>query len=154
MDAGKVFGAPLADAAALALDAGLKHQPLGPALYHKPCHDSLQGKGLKVISQAGGQARDTAHCCGEAGTLALSRPDIGVQLQDRKEAALKEALAEAPERKTLLTNCPACLQGLGRQERLGVKVSHLAVALAEAAGGVAWKKDLMRMASKAELVTF
>jgi len=48
---------------------------------------------------------------------------------------LKEALAEAPERKTLLTNCPACLQGLGRQERLGVKVTHLAVALAEASGG-------------------
>ena len=154
MDAGKVFSAPLADAAALALEAGIRHQPLGPTLYHKPCHDSLQGKGLKVIAQAGGQVRDTAHCCGEAGTLALSRPDIGVQLQDRKEAALKEALAEAPERKTLLTNCPACLQGLGRQERLGVKVTHLAVALAEAAGGVAWKKDLVRMASKAELVTF
>jgi len=33
-------------------------------------------------------------------------------------------------------------------------VTHLAVALAEAAGGVAWQKDLVRMASKAELVTF
>jgi FAD/FMN-containing dehydrogenase/Fe-S oxidoreductase len=154
LEAGKIFNAPLADAAALALEAGLKHQPLGPALYHKPCHDSLQGQGLKVIAQAGGQPRDTAHCCGEAGTLALSRPDISNQLQDRKEAELKQALAEAPERKTLLTNCPACLQGLGRQERLGVKVTHLAVALAEAAGGVAWQKDLVRMASKAELVTF
>jgi len=154
MDAGKIFSAPLSDAAALALEAGLKHQPLGPALYHKPCHDSLQGKGLMVIEKAGGQPRDTAHCCGEAGTLALSRPDISVQLQDRKEGALKAALAEMPQRKTLLTNCPACLQGLGRQERLGVKVTHLAVALAEAAGGVAWHKDLARLASKAELVTF
>jgi FAD/FMN-containing dehydrogenase/Fe-S oxidoreductase len=154
MEAGKIFSAPLADAAALALETGLKHQPLGPALYHKPCHDSLQGKGLKAIEKAGGQPRDTAHCCGEAGTLALSRPDISTQLQDRKEESLREALKEAPERKTLLTNCPACLQGLGRQERLGVKVTHLAVALAEAAGGVAWKKDLVRMASKAELVTF
>jgi len=50
MEAGKIFDAPLADAAAFALDAGLKHRPLGPALYHKPCHDSLQGKGLKVIA--------------------------------------------------------------------------------------------------------
>jgi len=84
----------------------------------------------------------------------LSRPDISTQLQDRKEQSLREALKEAPERKTLLTNCPACLQGLGRQGRLGVKVTHLAVALAEASGGVAWQKDLVKMARVAELVTF
>jgi D-lactate dehydrogenase (cytochrome) len=154
MEVGKVFGAPVMDVGAVALEAGLRPAALGEVLYHKPCHDSLNGQALNVISRAGGKARSVPHCCGEAGTLALSRPDISDAMFDRKECALKDALAENPRRKKLLTNCPSCIQGLGRQERLGVHVSHLSVALAEAAGGPEWPRELQRMTEKAEIVTF
>jgi len=154
MEAGKVFGAPVMDAAAVALEAGLRPSPLGEVLYHKPCHDSLNGQALKVIARAGGKAQSVPHCCGEAGTLALSRPDISDGMFDRKECALQAALAENPRRKQLLTNCPSCLQGLGRQERLGVRVRHLSVALAEASGGPEWARELQGMTRKAEIVTF
>jgi Fe-S oxidoreductase len=86
--------------------------------------------------------------------LALSRPDISDGMFDRKECALQAALAENPRRKQLLTNCPSCLQGLGRQERLGVRVRHLSVALAEASGGPEWARELQGMTRKAEIVTF
>jgi len=53
----------------------------------------------------------------------------------------------------LLTNCPACLQGLGRQERLPITVQHIAVRLAEAIARD-WKADLQTLAARAEAVTF
>jgi len=157
--ASAVFNAPLRDAAGWALEQGLKHEPLGESLYHKPCHDSLKGQALQVIEKAGGHSTDVPACCGEAGTLALSRPDIGGKLFDRKEEEIKQVLAELPKDKqgkgpmTMLTNCPACIQGLGRQEKLGIKVQHLAVALAEKAEPE-WKRELKAWAQQAEVVTF
>jgi D-lactate dehydrogenase (cytochrome) len=151
-----IFGAPLADAAAWALDQGLKHEPLGEAFYHRPCHDSLKGKGMQLLAAAGGRAVDVPACCGEAGTLALSRPDIGNKLFDRKEVELRAALELRPPdapKAVLLTNCPACLQGLGRQEKLGIKVEHLAVRLAQSVDED-WEAKLAQLARGAEAVTF
>jgi FAD/FMN-containing dehydrogenase/Fe-S oxidoreductase len=159
LGAAAVFQAPLKDAAGWALEQGLKHEPLGPSLYHKPCHDSLKGQALKVIEKAGGSTQDVPACCGEAGTLALSRPDIGGKLFDRKEFEIKQVMAQLPKEAQgqgpipMLTNCPACLQGLGRQEKLGIKVQHLAVAIAEKAEPQ-WKRELKAWAQKAEVVTF
>ncbi len=153
--AATVFNAPLKDAAGWALaQKKLKHEPIGEALYHTPCHDSLKGKGVETINAAGGDATDVPACCGEAGTLALSRPDIGGKLFDRKEGEVRKAL-EAKGKPdggmVMITNCPACLQGLGRQERLGIKVEHLSVTLA---GKVdqAWKRELKEWADRAEVV--
>jgi FAD/FMN-containing dehydrogenase/Fe-S oxidoreductase len=154
MEAAKIFGAPVTDAAAFALDAGLKPAALGEVLYHKPCHDSLNGRATDVIARAGGAAQSVPHCCGEAGTLAMSRPDISKEMFDRKESALRDALTQNPARTRMLTNCPSCLQGLRRQEALGVTVSHVAVALAEATGGKNWEKELDRMTRDTEVVTF
>ena len=154
--AGAIFGAPLADAAAWALAHGLTVAPLGEVLYHKPCHDSLKGQGVSVLKTAGARVRDVPACCGEAGTLALSRPDIADKLVDRKEQELAAALRERPgdaSAPALLTNCPACLQGLGRQQRLGVKVQHIAVRCAEAVSRD-WKAELKALAHQAEAVTF
>jgi len=154
--AGAIFGAPLADASAWALEQGLRHAPLGAALYHRPCHDSLKGRGLQVLAAAGAEARDVPACCGEAGTLALSRPDIGMKLFDRKEAELREALGGLPgggRGTVLLTNCPACLQGLGRQQKLGIRVEHLALRLAESVDGQ-WETKLSGLLRGAEAVTF
>lgn len=154
--AGDIFGAPLADSVAWALSQGLAVPPLGSVLYHKPCHDSLKGHAASVLKTAGAEVRDVPACCGEAGTLALSRPDIAGKLFDRKEQELAAALADRPagaQPPVLVTNCPACLQGLGRQERLGITVRHLAVSMA-AATNVGWKADLKALAAKAEAVTF
>jgi len=154
--AGVIFGAPVEDAAAWAVAQGFVVPPLGEALYHQPCHDSLKGRGLSVLRQAGAQVRHVPACCGEAGTLALSRPDIAAKLFDRKEQVLTAALSERPAsagQTTLLTNCPACLQGLGRQACRGLKVQHLAVRLAEATSPD-WKTELRSHVAGAEVVTF
>ncbi|HUX40129.1 MAG TPA: DUF3683 domain-containing protein [Rectinemataceae bacterium] len=155
MDVRRVFGAPLKDVSAWALEEGLElGQGLGNVMYHKPCHDSLDGEGGKLIAAAKGVATSIPHCCGEAGTLALSRPDISVHLHDRKAEAIAAARRKKPELKTLIANCPSCIQGLGRHEGQDLEVKHLAVALAEAAGGTAWESELEGMLAEAEVVTF
>jgi Fe-S oxidoreductase len=46
-------------------------------LYHAPCHDSLGGQAAEVVARLVRiRAESVPHCCSEAGTLALSRPDI------------------------------------------------------------------------------
>jgi len=67
-----------------------------------------------LLAQAGAQVESVPHCCSEAGTLALSRPDIAYKMLSRKKAAL-ESVADADNPTPFVTNCPSCLQGLGRQ---------------------------------------
>ena len=63
-------------------------------------------------------------CCGESGTLGVTRPDISTQVRFRKEeelrqgeAALREAgTVAAGENVKILTSCPSCLQGRKRFE--------------------------------------
>jgi hypothetical protein len=53
----------------------------------------------------------------------------------------------------ILTNCPSCLQGLGRLNR--VTPVHLAEALARIMGGDDWNtRDLLESAASVEKVTF
>jgi Fe-S oxidoreductase len=66
-------------------------------------------------------------CCGESGTLGVSRPDISTQIRFRKEEELKKdeaalraltagigGAAPANSNIKILTSCPSCLQGLTR----------------------------------------
>jgi Fe-S oxidoreductase len=61
-------------------------------------------------------------CCGESGTLGVTRPDIATQVRFRKEeelkrdeAALRATGSVAPSGPVkILTSCPSCLQGLMR----------------------------------------
>ena len=69
-------------------------------------------------------------CCGESGTLGVTRPDISTQVRFRKEAelqqgeaALRSLMAQTPglshaaqANVKILTSCPSCLQGLKRFE--------------------------------------
>ncbi|MCW8819609.1 MAG: (Fe-S)-binding protein, partial [Ignavibacteriaceae bacterium] len=93
------------------------------------------------------------HCCSEAGTLALSRPDITDSMLQRKRAALLDAKEETGEG-VILTNCPSCVQGLGRNRELGVEPRHIAVAIAEKLSGKEWKKRFKEEAAKASGVRF
>ncbi len=124
-------------------------------LYHAPCHDSLDGQATKVLTALGGfgSVQPVPHCCSEAGTLSLSRPDITDSMLHRKREALREVIPDA-QKATVLTNCPACVQGLGRARDLGVEPLHIAVALAEKLSGHHWKTQFLAQAMRATAITF
>jgi Fe-S oxidoreductase len=157
MDAGKLFGGRLVDVAAYAAEQGLRLPANGAegVLYHAPCHDSLEGRAGEVLVKLGGFGEVSAvpHCCSEAGTLALSRPDITDAMLHRKRGALEEAMA-GRRGVTVLTNCPSCVQGLGRNRPIGVEPKHLAVALAERMSGERWIEAFRALAGKAHAVHF
>jgi Fe-S oxidoreductase len=156
MEVEKLFDAPLWDVTRYAAEKGLSlRTDASECLYHAPCHDSLEGKAAATLEQIGGiRLRAVPHCCSEAGTLALSRPDIGDAMLHRKTQALKEALTERGANAPLLTNCPSCLQGLGRNVALGVKPKHIVVELAERLSGPNWRASFRVKAAKAAPIRF
>jgi FAD/FMN-containing dehydrogenase/Fe-S oxidoreductase len=153
-DTAKLFGR-IADVSGYLLERGLRVEGGGSFLYHAPCHDSLDGKAENVLKEFGGfgTIRAVPHCCSEAGTLSLSRPDITDSMLHRKREALAEAIGEH-RRATVLTNCPACVQGLGRSRDVGADAMHIAVALAEKRSGEGWKEEFAAQAARATVVAF
>jgi Fe-S oxidoreductase len=96
----------------------------GGYLYHDPCHSpmKLQEPMKTVKALVGNSVIKSDRCCGESGTLGVTRPDISTQVRFRKEeeirkgeAALREQLPAQANVK-ILTSCPSCLQGLKRYE--------------------------------------
>jgi Fe-S oxidoreductase len=156
MGAEQLFGGRLVDVARYAAEKGLKVEGTGDYLYHAPCHDSLDGQADQVLVQLGGfgSVEAVPHCCSEAGTLALSRPDITDKMLHRKQDALTEVLHGKPGGATILTNCPSCVQGLGRNSPLGVEPLHVAVALAEKLSGPNWFEAFRRQAERAHAIQF
>ena len=96
----------------------------GGYLYHDPCHTpmKLQDPMKTVKALVGDNVLKNDRCCGESGTLGVTRPDISTQIRFRKEEELKKGEAElrdagkvAPQGNVkILTSCPSCLQGLSR----------------------------------------
>jgi FAD/FMN-containing dehydrogenase/Fe-S oxidoreductase len=93
-------------------------------LYHDPCHSpmKLQEPMKTVKALLGDNVLKNDRCCGESGTLGVTRPDISTQIRFRKEEELQKgeaalrasgAVAAAGPVK-ILTSCPSCLQGLSR----------------------------------------
>jgi FAD/FMN-containing dehydrogenase/Fe-S oxidoreductase len=107
-------------------------QAAGGYLYHDPCHSPMKLRDpMKTVKALVGEnVRKSERCCGESGTLGVTRPDIATQIRFRKEeelrrdeAALREMMTSAaggagtvPAKGNLkiLTSCPSCLQGLSR----------------------------------------
>jgi FAD/FMN-containing dehydrogenase/Fe-S oxidoreductase len=153
-DTAKLFGR-VVDVAAYLLERGLQLKGDGKFLYHAPCHDSLDGRAEKVLRELGGfgTVQAVPHCCSEAGTLSLSRPDITDAMLHRKREAFVEAIGKG-QKATVLTNCPSCMQGLGRSRQVGVEAQHIAVALAEKLSGAEWKEQFTAQAARATAVAF
>ncbi|GAB6039823.1 DUF3683 domain-containing protein [Endothiovibrio diazotrophicus] len=117
-------------------------------LYHDPCHTPMKAHNPLSVVQTltGGETRQTERCCGEAGTFAVSRPDIASQVRHRKSReiangihALHGEAEEMPEVK-LLTTCPACLQGLSRyREESGLTPDYVVIELAKRLMGEEWQ---------------
>jgi FAD/FMN-containing dehydrogenase/Fe-S oxidoreductase len=156
MEAGKLFGGRIVDVLAYAAERGLALEGGGEFLYHAPCHDSLEGQAGALLAKIGGfgHVEPVPHCCSEAGTLALSRPDITDAMLHRKRAALEEVREARPSATTILTNCPSCVGGLGRNRALGVEPQHLAVALAERMSGPGWRDAFLIQAARAHAIHF
>jgi FAD/FMN-containing dehydrogenase/Fe-S oxidoreductase len=99
-------------------------QPGAAYLYHDPCHSpmKLQEPMKTVRALLGDNVLKNERCCGESGTLGVTRPDISTQVRFRKEEELRKGEAElrdagvvgATENVKILTSCPSCLQGLSR----------------------------------------
>jgi Fe-S oxidoreductase len=123
-------------------DAGVEY------LYHDPCHSPIKtADPLQVTSQLVGKpVRLSDRCCGEAGTFAVSRPDIATQVRFRKQEELEQGMADAralnPESKVkVLTSCPACLQGLWRYRNdVDVEPDYIVTELAGRILGEDWQK--------------
>ena len=100
-------------------------------LYHDPCHSpmKLQDPMKTVKALVGDAVLKNERCCGESGTLGVTRPDISTQIRFRKEEELRKGEADlraltattagdpAPKANVkILTSCPSCLQGLSRYQ--------------------------------------
>ncbi len=95
----------------------------GAYLYHDPCHSPMkQQDPMKTVKAlVGAQVIKSERCCGESGTLGVTRPDIATQIRFRKEAELRlnetslaQMSGQSPGSVKVLTSCPSCLQGLSR----------------------------------------
>ncbi len=95
----------------------------GAYLYHDPCHSPMkQQDPMKTVKALVGETvLKSERCCGESGTLGVTRPDISTQVRFRKEQELRkgeqdlrELSGQAQGNLKILTSCPSCLQGLSR----------------------------------------
>ncbi len=115
-------------------------------LYHDPCHTPIKrDQPVNTVGGVMGRAVTRSdRCCGEAGTLGVSRPDIANQLRFRKLEELQQGLRDlgAPAQPVkLLTTCPACTQGLHRyQEETGLRISYPVQELAQQRLGAGWQQ--------------
>jgi len=119
-------------------------------IMHDPCHSPIKGHApIKIASSLMSQPIElTERCCGEAGTLATTRPDIALQLHARKleeiEISIDKINAIKPTKTATkcLTTCPACVQGLSRyEEETGVATDYIVVEMAEQIYGKDWLKQ-------------
>ena len=120
-------------------------------VYHDPCHTPIKNYDpTKLTSDLMGQnVMLSDRCCGEAGTFAVSRPDIASQLRFKKEESLVEAsqllTAGEPVKKgnvKILTNCPACQQGLSRYaDDTGMDTDYIVVEMMKHLHGEKWQNE-------------
>ena len=124
-------------------------------LYHDPCHTPIKTMSpVKLASSLLGQPVQLSdRCCGEAGTFAVSRPDIASQVRFRKlqEITRGEAVLRgdgyAGEAK-ILTSCPSCLQGLQRYRGdVAMEADYIVVELARNLLGKEWLQDYIKAAA-------
>ncbi len=122
-------------------------------LYHAPCHEPMKTYApLGVAGELlGKDVQLSDRCCGEAGTFAVSRPDIATQLRYRKQEELHkgiEQLTGAPKAKDgnvkMLTSCPACVQGLSRYaDDTGLETDYIVVEVARGRLGDDWQRKFV-----------
>jgi len=127
-------------------------------LYHDPCHSPMKTHNPLQVSRAlvGDDVTLSDRCCGEAGTFAVSRPDVANQVRFRKAEELHKGIADVTGSTTatngnvkLLTSCPACVQGLSRYEdETGVETDYIVVEVAKQILGEDWIDNFIGVANR------
>lgn len=115
-------------------------------MYHDPCHTPMKTyQPMKVVNELmGDKVSLSDRCCGESGTLAVSRPDISTQVRFRKQEEMQKGVdairKEHPtEQIKVLTSCPACLQGLSRyDDDTGTSADYIVIEMAKKILGDNW----------------
>ena len=129
-------------------------------LFHDPCHSPMkQQDPMKTVKALmGDQILKSERCCGESGTLGVTRPDISTQVRFRKEeelradeTALRAMTGEAKGDLKILTSCPSCLQGLSRygndlQNGL-LEADYIVVEMANKILGKEWMAQYVQVAN-------
>src|SRR6266850_2066439 len=129
-------------------------------MYHDPCHSPMKRHDpLDVVNTLMNSARNGVietndRCCGESGTLAITRPDISTQVRFRKEQEVRidvdqlRAGGHQGEVK-ILTSCPSCLQGLKRyNDDADIDADYIVVEIAKHLLGPDWLPAYVRKANE------
>ncbi len=149
----KIFpGCRLLDIHEYLMEKGLKIPAGNQYLYHDPCHTPMKAYApLKVANDLlGGAVTLSDRCCGESGTLAVTRPDVSTQVRFRKQEEIEKNVKQAgPEGKIkLLTSCPSCLQGLHRyRDDAPIEADYIVVEMARHLLGASWMEDYIAQAN-------
>ena len=160
----KIFpGSRIVDIHEYLLEKGIKLPAAdqGAYLYHEPCHNPMkQGDSMQTVKALiGPQVIKSERCCGESGTLGVTRPDVSTQVRFRKEEEIRKgeaqlrasgAVADKANVK-ILTSCPSCLQGLKRYEddlQNGLlEADYIVIEMARAILGENWLPDYVAKAN-------
>ncbi|RZS85722.1 FAD/FMN-binding oxidoreductase [Pigmentiphaga kullae] len=154
----KIFpGCRLIDIHEYLLEKGVKLEGVTGAryMYHDPCHTPMKLQDpMKTVRALVGEGVDKSdRCCGESGTLAVTRPDISTQIRFRKEEELRKGAdklrADGFQGEVkVLTSCPSCLQGLSRyNDDASLDADYIVVEIARHVLGQQWMEDYVRRAN-------
>lgn len=128
-------------------------------MYHEPCHNPMKlqesGKTINALISTVDNVKieKNERCCGESGTLAVSRPDISTQIRFRKE---EEMIKGADKLRAdgftgevkILTSCPSCLQGLKRyDDDSDTDADYIVIELAKHLLGQNWMPEYVARAN-------
>ncbi len=124
-------------------------------MYHDPCHTPMKTYApLAVVNELmGAPVAQNERCCGESGTLAVTRPDISTQVRFRKEEEMRGGAGKLRAdgytgQVKVLTSCPSCLQGLSRfDDDAGTQADYIVVELARQLLGADWMADYVARAN-------
>ncbi|MGS1061968.1 DUF3683 domain-containing protein [Burkholderia glumae] len=169
----KIFpGCRIIDIHEFLLEKGMKLEGVTGTryMYHDPCHTPIKTMDpVKLVNELMGAERDgyriakNDRCCGESGTLAVTRPDVSTQIRFRKEEEIRKGVARLRNIPVvsgdgaavagqadvkILTSCPSCLQGLSRyNEDAGIEADYIVVEIARSLLGENWMADYVARAN-------
>ena len=156
---GKIFpGCRLLDIHEYLLEKGVKLDGVDGVryMYHDPCHTPMKTyQPSKVVNELmGTKVELNERCCGESGTLAVSRPDVSTQVRFRKEEQMEAGAAKLRADGfsgdvKILTSCPSCLQGLSRfDDDAGTTADYVVVEIARKLLGPDWMARYVERANR------
>ncbi|QWD68172.1 FAD/FMN-binding oxidoreductase [Polynucleobacter sp. VK25] len=129
-------------------------------MYHDPCHSPMKLQDpLKTVNELiqledGKAIQKNDRCCGESGTLAVTRPDISTQVRFRKQIEMEKAATDLRKDNftgdvKVLTSCPSCLQGLTRFDAdSDTTADYIVVEMAQKILGKDWMQDYVTKANQ------